>query len=131
MNQQQMIEAHITALRGLYECIAEVAKSMGGIVRERVSGFRRNVDVPFPRRENILTLEVEMPDSFHVELAPSNTLGGGNVVSVRARRTHYGGLKNDWTSTFVHGVWRMGQNPLSDEDIRRCLTPEGPRPIAY
>ncbi len=50
MNQQQMIEAHITALRGLYERIAEVAKGMGGKAREGVSGFRRNVDVLFPRR---------------------------------------------------------------------------------
>lgn len=131
MNQQQMIEAHITALRELFERIIEVAKGMGGKVREGASRLRRNVDVLLPRSENVPALEVEMPDSFHVELAPSNPLGMGNVVSVRARRIHYGGGKDDWTFSFVQGVWRTGQNPLSDDDIRRCLTPEGPRPITY
>lgn len=129
MNQQQLIEAHIAALHGLYERVAEVAKVMGGKPREGVSLFRRTVEVALPRSENVPALEVEMPDSFDVKFAPSNPLGMGNVVSVRARRTHHGGGKNDWTFNCVEGVWRMGQNPLSDEEIRGCLTPEGPRPI--
>ncbi len=131
MNQQQMIEAHIAALRGLYERVAEIAKGMGGKTREGGSRSSRNVDVPLPRSEDVPALELEMPDSFHVEFAPLNPLGMGNVVSARARRTHHGGGKRDWTFNCVQGVWRIGQNPLSDEEIRRCLTPEGPRPITY
>jgi hypothetical protein len=129
MNQQQIIEAHIIALQGLYKRIAEIAKSMGGKATEGIAPLRLTVNVASPRSENVPALNVEMPDSFHVEFVPRNPLV--NALSVQARRTHHGAGKNDWPFNFVQDIWRMGQNPLSDDEIRRCLTPEGPRPALY
>ena len=71
-----------------------------------------------------------MPDNFQVEFAPSQALGLGNALSVVAQRMHNGGRKNDWTFNFAQGAWRVRRCDLSDEEIRKCITPEGP-PALY
>jgi len=59
----------------------------------------------------------------------AHPLSIGNVVSVRAVRMHAGGRKNDWNFNFVNGEWRTAQGSLSDDEIRKCLMPEGPPPL--
>ncbi len=130
MNREQTIEKHIAALQGLYKRITEVAKSMGGTAMNRVASRRVTVNVAIPRSDDVPALNVEMPGGFQIEFAPPNTLSGGNALSVQARRIHHGGRKNDWTFNFLQGAWLVGETNLSDEEIRRCLTSEGP-PALY
>ena len=71
-------------------------------------------------------LRVELPDDFVVVLTPGYSLSG-NFFPVTATRTHHGNRKTDYRFIFEGGTWTIepGQ-PISDEAIRRCLTPEGP-----
>ena len=126
MNLNEIRESHFAALHELYKRITEIAGSMGGTATEGFARRRLTINVAVPRDENVPALTVEMPDKFQVDFGPHNALGYGNALSVRARRIHRGGTKNDWTFNHEQGVWRYAQKPLSDEDIRKCLTPEGP-----
>lgn len=118
------------ALDLLYARFSRAAEAMGGKAAPRLSaiGFT-SAAVSIPQAEAVNALLVEMPDSFKVELTPAHPLSVGNVVSVRAVRTHHGGRKNDWTFNFTEGEWRATREPLSDDEIRKCLTPEGPPAI--
>lgn len=126
-------EEKIVALDMLYARVNRIAESMGGKATPRLDSIAfREAAVLIPRTEAVNALLVEMPDSFQVELIPAYPLSvPGNVVSVNAKRTHAGGRKTDWVFNFVlaQGEWRVTQGPLSDEAIRKCLTPEGPPPI--
>ncbi len=120
------------ALDQLYGRITEIAGAMGGTavrILEPVSFPNAMEDTP--RRENAPALHMDMPDDFRVEFAPSFPLSIGNALSVRAVRTHGGGRKNDWTFTHSPDGWRRTQAPLSDDEIRACLKPEGPRAAVY
>jgi hypothetical protein len=123
-------EEKSAALDLLYARFSRIAEAMGGKVAPRLGAIAfRSAEVAIPQTEAVNTLLVEMPDSFQVELTPAHPLSIGNVVSVRAVRKHAGGRKTDWGFNFVIGEWRASQGQLSDEEIRKCLTPEGPPPI--
>jgi hypothetical protein len=121
-----------SALDQLYGRITEIAGTMEGTavrILEHVSFPNAMVDTP--RRENAPALHVALPNDFRVEFAPSFPLSSGNALSVRAVRTRAGGRKTDWAFNFGPDGWRRIQDPSSDDEIRTCLTPEGPRPAAY
>jgi hypothetical protein len=123
-------EEKSAALDLLYARFSRTAEAMGGKAAPRLGAIAfRSAEVAIPQTEAVNTLLVEMPDSFQVELTPAHPLSIGNVVSVQAVRKHRGGRKTDWGFNFVNGEWRASQEPLSDEEIRKCLTPEGPPPI--
>jgi hypothetical protein len=130
MNLQEMREAHVTSLHEVYNRIAGIAKNMGGRATEGSAHRRRTFDVAEPRNENVPALVVEMLDSFRVEFAPADVLRPG-ALSVRARRTHHGRTKNDWTFNYLQGIWQYAQKLVSDDDIRKCLMPEGPRAALF
>jgi hypothetical protein len=123
-------EEKIAALDILYARISRAAEAMGGKAAPRLAAIAfRGAEFAIPQTEAVNALLVEMPDGLRVELIPAHPLSIGNVVSVRAERRHAGGRKNDWAFNFVNGEWRATQSPLSDDEIRKCLTPEGPPPI--
>jgi len=125
-----MSEEKLAALDLLYARFTRVADEMNGEAIPRLGAMAfRSAEVAIPQTEAVNELLLKMPDNFHVELTPSHPLSVGNVVSVRAVRTHAGGRKNDWTFNFVKGEWRTSQEPLSNDEIRKCLTPEGPPPL--
>jgi hypothetical protein len=120
------------ALGKLYDRVTRIAEAMGGTASHQVWALIVPGQMTAGRQsENAPALIAEMPDSFRVELAPSYPLSIGSALSVRAVRTHGGGRKNDWTFTYWPDGWRRTQAPLSDDEIRACLTPEGPRPATY
>ncbi len=118
------------ALKGLYRRIEKIADDMGGgATRLTASRSIPSAMTAAPRAEDIPTLRVEMPDSFEVEFSPSFPLSIGNVLTVQAKRNHSGYRKTDWQVNFGPEGWRRTQALLSDDEIRACLTPEGPRPV--
>ena len=123
-------EEKSAALDLLYARISRAAEAKGGRTSPYLTAIAfASAVVAIPTTEAVNALHVEMSDGLRVELTPANPLSIGNVVSVRAVRTHAGGRKNDWTFNFVNGEWRTAQGPLSDDEIRKCLTPEGPPPL--
>lgn len=129
---QPTIDNRIATLDDLYGRITRTAEAIGG----RASRNRSCLAVPLqmvaePRTEDVPALQVEMPDSFQVNFAPLYPLSAGNALSVQARRTHHGARKNDWFFNFGPDGWRRTQVLLSEEEIRACLTPEGPRPFEF
>jgi hypothetical protein len=120
------------ALDTLYRRFRGVAETIGGTAsQETVERFLEGALVAEPRSEDVPALRVEMPGRFRVELAPPGPLSVGNILLVRARRTHGGALKSDWSLVFGPEGWRWTKAPLSDPEIRACLTPEGPPPRAW
>ncbi len=118
------------ALDLLYARVSRAAETMGGKAALHLAAIAfRSAEVAIPQTVAVNALLVEMPDNFQAELTPAHPLSIGNVVSVRAVRIHGGGRRNDWTFNFVNGEWRVTQSPLSDDEIRKCLTPEGPPAI--
>lgn len=123
-------EEKIAALDLLYARFSRAAIAMGGKATPRLDAIAfRGAEAAIPQTEAVNALLMEMPDCFHVELTPAHPLSIGNVVSVRAVRKHRGGRKTDWGFNFVDGEWRAAQGALSDDEIRKCLTPEGPPAI--
>jgi len=113
----------------LYGRITKEAEAMGGSASHSSS----SLSVPgamtaTPQSENAPSLHVKMPNGFQVDFAPVNPLSIGNALSVRAIRTTGGHRKSDHTFVFLQGGWRMSNNALSADEIRACLTPEGPFP---
>lgn len=130
MDSQTLEKA--SALDELYGRITQIAGDMGGAaVRVLAPASFPSALVDAPLRENAPALHVSLADDFRVEFAPSHPLSIGNALSVRAVRTHGGGRKTDWTFTHLQGVWQYARKPITDDDIRKCLTPEGPRPAVY
>jgi len=120
------------ALGKLYDRITRVAEAMGGTASHQVLALTvpGQMTVGY-QSENVTALCAEMPNSFRVDFAPSFPLSIGSALSVKARRTHAGSPKNEWGFNFGPDGWRRTHTPLSDDEIRACLTPEGPRPAVY
>lgn len=121
---QPLTSDKTTALDELYCRITRVAEAMGShatIMRTSVS-FPCTA-VAAPSVEDDPALRVEMPDDFQVEFAPSYPLSFPSTLSVRAKRTHARLRKSDWHFNLGPDGWRRTQAPLSDDEIRMCLTP--------
>jgi len=119
------------ALHELYRRIARVAEEMGGTATRVLSS--RSVPsaiVATLHRENVPGLCVQMPDDFRVDFAPFYPLSMGSALTVQARRTQSGRGKSGRTFDFAQDGWRSVKVPLSDDEIRACLTPVGPRGTA-
>jgi hypothetical protein len=117
------------ALGNLYDHVQRVAVTMNG----RASRDVENLSVPAamasqPRGENVPTVRVAMPNGFEVEFSPTLPLSIGNALSVRAKRIYRGQPKSDYTFVFGPNGWTRGAGSLSDDDLRSCLTPDGPIP---
>ncbi len=126
---QQVGNDKSAAISHLYSRIEKVAIAMGGTThRTTASRSLPGAMVAVPRSEDVPALLVEMPNSFHVDFAPLYPLNIGNALFVQAKRIHRGSSKTDWQFTFGPEGWRRTQAPLSDDEIRTCLTPEGPPP---
>ncbi len=120
------------ALNNLYSRIAQIAVAMGGTATATTeSRSFESATVATPRSEDVPALLVEMRDAFQVEFAPSRALSAHGVLSVKAKRTHSGSRKSDWDFILLQDEWRYGGKSISDDDLRKCLTAEGPRPAAY
>jgi hypothetical protein len=121
-----------SALGKLYERVTRIAEAMGGTASHEVWALTVPGQMTAGyQSENAPVLCAKMPDSFQADFAPSFPLSIGSALSVRAMRTHAGGRKTDWTFNFGPDGWHRTQDPLSDDEIRTCLTPEGPRPASY
>jgi len=125
-------EEKAAALHTLHRNIGRVAQSMDGTP---IHGAK-HISLPSPvvaepRAELVPYLRVEMPDNFVVESELNDPLSLPYALSVKLTRTHNGGRKTDWQ--FVHGQdgWCGRQGLLTDDEIRACLTPEGPPPLQF
>ncbi len=128
MNQVEKV----VALDALYTRIADVAKAMGGTASKVSTRLALpSAMTATPQSDDAPALIVEMQDNFRTEFAPSNALRIGNALTVRVVRTHEGMRKTDWHFNLALDGWQRSQTPLSDDDIRQCLTPEGPKPAFY
>lgn len=129
---QQATSEKLVALTALYGCIASIAAAMGGRATESsVSLPIPSVMVASPRTETTPSLVVEMPGNFGVDFVPAFPLTIGNALAVRAQRTHEDQRKTDWQFNLGPNGWQRTQALLSDDEIRQCLTPEGPGPAIY
>lgn len=124
---QQTIVNKTAELDEFYNRVMRIARSMGGSTSRLASNLSSpRAMVAGPRTEDAPGLRAQMPNGLQVEFAPSNALSIGNALSVNARRTVGEGRKSDWTFTFGSNGWQRTGSPLSDDEIRECLTPEGP-----
>jgi len=124
---QQMIDNKIAALSELHNRVIRIVERMGGTAFPfKGSVGLQSAAVAAPRVEGVPALRAEMPDGFLVDFTPTNPMGLGNALTVKAERTHNGGRKNDMFFSFGPGGWQRGSVSLSDEEIRECLTPGGP-----
>ena len=120
------------ALNELYDRVVRIAEAMGGDAVRRVTRLSLpNAMTATPRGEDAPTLHVQMPNGFEVDITPADALSVGNALSVHVKRTHDGLRKSDWRFNYGPNGWRRTQNPLSDDEIGACLTPEGPKPARY
>ncbi len=120
----------VAALDDLYGRITQVAKAMGATASRSVSSLSiPSAMTATSRTEDAPTLHVNTPNGFQVDFSPSNPLSIGNALSVKATRTLRGSRKSDQVISFLQNAWRLSDGPLSDDDIRACLTPEGPPPV--
>jgi len=120
------------ALGKLYGRITRVAEAMGGTASHQVLALTiPGAMTADYQSENAPALCAEMPDSFQVEFAPSFPLSIWNALSVRAKRFHAGLPKTEWGFDLGPDGWQRTQVQLSVNEIRACLTPEGPRPATY
>ncbi|MGC2656437.1 MAG: hypothetical protein WA324_00560 [Bryobacteraceae bacterium] len=125
------IDEKIAVFDTLFFRVQRVARAMGGSA-EGINEPVAHHDPPIPRADVVPALLVEMPGGFLVKLVPAFPLRApGNALSVRAERTHNGGRKTDWQFTHGPDGWRGRQGLLTDDEIRACLTPEGPPPAVY
>jgi len=123
----QITDTKTAALEELYSRITRVAGAMGGTASLHTSSLSvPSAMVAEPQTEDAPALRVNMPKSFQVDFAPFNPLSVGTALCVKATRTTGMGRKDDWS--FIHGPngWQRSNSPLSDHEIRECLTPEGP-----
>jgi hypothetical protein len=115
------------ALYELYSRITQIAEAMGGTaspyaavrcIPSAMMAGSHSADVP--------ALHVEMPNSLQVDFAPPYPLNIENALFVQAHCTHGGFCKSDWSFSFGPNGWRGTQAPLSDDEVRACLSPDGP-----
>jgi hypothetical protein len=125
---QFTIEQKSAVLNTLYCRIERIATNMKGTAsRGNTERSLPSAAVAVPKSENVLILRVTIPGGFRVEFAPFYPLSHpGNNLVVQATRFQNDVRKNDWQFRFNGHEWQRTQNPLSDEEIRECLTPEGP-----
>lgn len=129
---QPVTSDKVTSLNELYLRVTQVAEAMGGRVSPNTSSLSfPSATLAAPRVEDAPALRVEMPEDFKVEFAPSYPLSFPSNLSVRAKRTHGGRRINDWHFNLAPDGWRRTQVQLSDDEIRLCLRPEGPKPTSY
>jgi hypothetical protein len=118
------------ALGILYDRVARVASTMNGKPYRSVEQLSLPAaTVAAPHGEDVPTIRVAMPNGFEVEFCPTFPLSIGNALSVRAKRIYGGQPKKDYTFVFGPNGWTRGAGPLSDDDVRSCLTPDGPPPV--
>jgi hypothetical protein len=129
---QMTVNDKAAALGKLYDRVMRIAKEMGGTATHQVRALTVPVQMTAAHQsENAPVLIAEMPDDFQAEFAPSFPLSIGSALSVRINRLHAGYPKNEWAFNYSPDGWRRTQALLSDEEIRACLIPEGPRPATY
>ena len=127
MNSRSLDKA--TALHELYGRVENVARELGGTSVRLMEPLRfLNAMVSSPRHENTPSLHAVMPNDFRAELTPTNPLSTPFVLGVNVRRIHRGFPKNGSYLHFLNGAWLVGQTPLSDDQIRRWVTVDGPPP---
>jgi hypothetical protein len=120
------------ALDELFRRIGPIAEAMGGAPNvARASVLPMSATVDEQRPEVVPKLDAEMPDGFVVEFTPSGPLSTPYVLSVNVQRAHQGYAKTSSSINFLDGAWRMGQTPLSDDQIRAWLTLDGPPPARW
>ena len=128
----QTINEKYAALADLYSRIEQIAKELGGAADSVIVPVSHMIaTVLDPRSEDVPALRVKMPNGFRVEFAPSGPLSTPYVLSVRVRRAHHGVPKSDCLFNFLSDGWHLTQTLLSEDEIRKCLTPEGPLPAVY
>ena len=128
---EQTSGAKAAALVDLYSRITRIAQEMGGTASPQTStvGFYA-ASVPTPRSGYAPALHVEMPGGFHVDFGPLHPLNTGNALSLRATRTISGVRMTDRSRNLgPDGNWQGTKGSLSDDEIRACLTAEGPPPL--
>jgi len=119
-------------LEELYSRITRIAGAMGGTAFRTVLRLSFPAEkVAAPRSEGTPALVAKMPDNFGVVFAPTFPLSVMSALLVRARRTHAGLLESDWHCNFGPDGWRRTQAPLSDDEIRACLTTDGTMPAVH
>jgi hypothetical protein len=126
----QSIKKKSAALSELYRRIIPIVETMGGVavqVAVPLSHWRANVAEP--RIEEVPALRAKMPDGLRAEFAPIAPLSTLLPTLVRVRRARFGLPESDWSLTHLPDGWHWTQTPLSDDEIRKCLTPEGPPAI--
>jgi hypothetical protein len=130
MNQvdRSMANDKRPVLEEFYKRIAAVVEYEGG--SSTAVNARRTITVQTatPKVEGVPALLAKMPNDFEVEFAPTDALGIGNVINVRATRRHRGLVKDSiYVFTFAtDGVWKYASRPVADGDIKACLTLAGP-----
>jgi hypothetical protein len=116
-----MARDNSAALDELYDRIKPIAEAMGG-----------NVSLRLPAPNGCgPALRAEMPNDFWVDFDPSYSSNFGNALAVRAIRIYCGLRKSSWAFALGSGGWEREKSPLSDDEIRDCLSPEGPKPAVH
>jgi hypothetical protein len=97
------------------------------------NSYRGESDVAFetamvflPRTEHAPSLHVEMSSGLVADFAPSRPLSVESVLLVQARRWLHVSRIADRAFTFLNGEWLYISQPLTEDQIRQCLTLEGP-----
>jgi hypothetical protein len=122
----------IAALKNLYARIKQVAKAMGGTATEAPLSLRLQSECgETPSSEDVSELHVAIGDSFQVKFCPSPLSNLGNTFSVTAWRVQGGFVMDSQPFSLRQGEWRRTQSPLSDDEIRKCLTPQGPKATVH
>lgn len=115
------------ALDGLFGRIAPIARAMGGKSYPGESYVAFEADVALsPRTEAVPSLHVEMVNGLVADFGPSRPLRGDGVLLVQARRWFHVSRIADRTFNFSNGEWQTVGRPLTEEQIRHCLSLEGP-----
>ena len=114
------------ALDELYGRIAPVARAIGGksYYGESEVAFEPAM-VFLQRRQRAPSLHVEMSSGLVADFAPIRPLCADSVLSVQGRRCLRVSRKADWVFSFLNGEWLCVNRPLTEQQIRQCLTLEG------
>jgi hypothetical protein len=122
----------LAAIERLYNRIETIAKAMSGVPCALTAyvGFPADISSE-PILKDTPALVAKMPNDFRVEFVPDRPLIAPGELQVWARRIHSGSRKTDMQFHFVSNGWQTDGSPLSDEQIRACLTPDGPPPAAF